>query len=371
MLEAPEGPGDADRVIIRPADDMMKDDDVHASRRRFLSKGALLSAGAVCAGRLEAAMPDPFDPRSIAEIASCFQPVLQIPGHYINDHCIVRDDVGLYHVFYILGEVGKGCYTPGNEVIIGHAVSKNLLQWEVQPHALECLSGGPYWESAHIFAPYVVRHAGLYWMFYSGDTPGRGQRIGLATSRDLSRWERHPNNPLITPQGSWALWHAEKPTSCRDAHVWREPEGTFYMLWVADMREPPRTSCLALSRSRNLVEWEELGPVLVRRWSDLESITMKTESPCMVRRRDRYFLFYRHGNGMKYSISDVPTGWEGRDTYYLGPSHASEIFETGGQWYITSCSRPVDDIAHKRDRSMGLFLARLDWDRFLPRIVSL
>ncbi|MCX6620911.1 MAG: hypothetical protein NTY38_07490, partial [Acidobacteria bacterium] len=239
------------------------------------------------------------------------------------------------------------------------------------PHALAGQTAGPYWESAHIFAPYVIRHGGLYWMFYCGDTPGRGQRIGLATSRDLRRWHRHPENPLITPKGNWALWGADQPSSCRDPHVWRQPDGTFRMLWVADVREPPQTSCLALSQSKDLLHWEEVGPVLLRRWSNLESCTIKTESPCLVERHGRYFLFYRHGNGTKYSISDVATDWRGRDTFFLGPSHASEIFEADGQWYITSCSRPVEDIAHKHDRSTGLSLARLNWGRFLPRIVRL
>jgi len=327
------------------------------NRREFLAASAALCV-------------DPFDPGAVARAAACFRPVLQIPGRYVNDHCLIRDGRGIFHLYFILGEVGKGCYTPGNEVIIGHAVSQNLRRWELRPHALEALKDGPHWESAHIFAPYVIRHEGVYWMFYCGDTPNRGQRMGLATSTDLEHWTRHPGNPLITPKGDWALWNAEKATSCRDPHVWRGPDGAFRMLWVGDMREPPQTSCLALSRSKDLVHWEEVGPVLVRRWSNLESITTKTESPCLVERGGCEFLFYRHGNGTKYSISDT-ADWRGRDTYYLGPSHASEIFEADGRWYITSCSRPVDDLAHKRDRSTGLFLAGIDWEGFLPRIVPL
>ena len=171
-----------------------------AHRREFLATSAALagtlvpeslkggSAAAAVDHPVEShGLVDPFDAAAIAQAARCFQPVLRIPGHYINDHCVVRDEAGVFHLYFILGEVGKGCYTPGNEVIIGHATSKNLLAWDLQPHALEGQKAGPYWESAHIFAPYVVRHAGLYWMFYCGDTPGRGQRIGLATSSDLGR----------------------------------------------------------------------------------------------------------------------------------------------------------------------------------------
>jgi len=320
---------------------------------------------------------DPFDAKEIAEAAACFRFVYDIPGCYINDHCLIRDEGSVFHLFFILGEVGGGCATVGNEVIIGHATSADLLEWKSEAHALEQPEDCPYWESGHIFAPYVIRHEGLYYMFYTGDTPGFGQRMGLATSTDLFGWERHPDNPLITPIGDWAYWEEEKPASCRDPHVHRLPDGTFLMYWVGDIREDPNvnvmctTSCLALSRSTDLVHWEEVGPILVRRWSELESLTCKTESPCMIERHGRFFLFYRHGNGTKYSISDVPTDWRGRDTYFLGPCHASEVFEVDGQWYVTSCSRPMTDLAHKQDRSTGLFLARMDWDDMLPRIVPL
>ena len=180
------------------------------------------------------------------------------------------------------------------------------------------------------------------WMFYCGDTPGRGQRIGLATSSDLRRWSRHPENPVITPRGNWASWSADKPASCRDPHVWRQPDGTFRMLWVADLREPPETSCLALSHSKDLVHWDEVGPVLTRRWNNLESCTIKTESPCLVERHGRYFS--STGTAMERSTPNFrmwpPIGVAG-STFFLGPSHASEIFQADGQLHH-QLQPPVD-----------------------------
>ena len=52
-------------------------------------------------------------------------------------------------------------------------------------------------------------------------------------------------------------------------------------------------------------------------------------------------------------------------------AEAAEAFDVDGKWYISSCSRPVADIGHSHDRSTGLFLARLQWDHLLPRIVPL
>jgi hypothetical protein len=123
-----------------------------------LSRRSFLAAAAA------PVLVDPFDNDAIARAAACFTPVLRIPGHYINDHCLIRDARGTFHVFYILGTVGGGPYTRGNEVIIGHATSPNLRRWQTQPHALEIPPGAAWWESAHIFAPYVIAHAGQYWM---------------------------------------------------------------------------------------------------------------------------------------------------------------------------------------------------------------
>jgi hypothetical protein len=141
------------------------------------------------------------------------------------------------------------------------------------------------------------------------------------------------------------------------------------MYWVADMKHPRDHSCIAASVSRDLYNWQEIGPVLVRRRSYDEYFTMKTESPCVLRFGDRYIMFFRHGNGTKYIWSDDPLDWHDRDAALLSTCHAAEIFEVDGEWWITNCSRPPDDIEHSADRSKGLYLARLVWNGTMPEVV--
>ena len=76
------------------------------------------------------------------------------------------------------------------------------------------------------------------------------------------------------------------------------------MFWVGDLKEDSQVSCIAASRSKDLQRWQEIGPVLKRNHSEYEGINCKTESPCLIKKEDLYYLFYRHGNGTKYCISD-------------------------------------------------------------------
>lgn len=296
-----------------------------------------------------------------------FEYVFHVPGRYVNDHCLIRH-ADLWHLFYIDGEVGKGCYDEGNETIIGHAVSPDLRQWEALAPALVYAPEVP-WESRGIFAPYVFAHGGRFWMYYASHNLAGAQYLCLATSVDLHTWERHPANPVIVPSLQWAYWDESAPTSCRDAHVIAHDDHGFILYWVGDMKDRRDHSCIAASVSRDLVHWQEIGPVLIRSHSNLEALTCKTESPCLIRRGDRYFLFYRHGNGTKFAVSDDPLDFLGRDSYFLSTAHAAEVFEHEGEWYVTSCSRPPGDVAHTEDRRHGLWLGRLVWQDDWPVIV--
>ncbi len=297
---------------------------------------------------------------------SSFQRVLRIENHYINDHCIVESG-GRFHAFYILGEVGKGCYTPGNEIVIGHSVSEDLVSWSHLSPALTVDPERP-WEAAHIFAPYVIEVSGRFYMFYSSDNVHAAQYINLAISDDLYTWVRHTANPVLTPPG-WALWDADMPCSCRDPHVIRRGRSGFLLYYVADLPENPEQSCIAVARSKDLINWENSAPVLARRPSVLEAFVCKTESPCVIERKGLYYLFYRHGNGTKFAVSSTPLSWHGCDSYMLGPTHASEVVRFGDEWFVTSCSRPLDDLKHEFDRTDGLSIGRLRWDYNWPRLI--
>jgi sucrose-6-phosphate hydrolase SacC (GH32 family) len=320
-----------------------------------------------------------------------FRPVYQVPQQYINDHCLIYAK-GTWHLFFIKGVITGSWGYPGNEVEIGHATSPNLLTWESQPDALRIgPPGSP--DAAHIYAPSVIERHGTYYMFYTGNAKSfdSGEHIFLATSTDLLSWTRYSTDPVITPDTSWAAYYSDNnpdsasgPMSCRDPHVIRDNTGTYGYIcyYVADMkadssrqREERQFSCIAAATSPDLIHWTDHGPVLIRSTKDYDEYTWAhPESPCVVYRAedDRYYLFWKGGSGTRYVISSNPLDFENRNDYMVATSHASEIFEWNGEWFITSCSREVDDYTHGRtDRTKGLFLASITWNGRHPVVTSL
>lgn len=296
-----------------------------------------------------------------------FEKVFEVPGRYVNDHCLIHRQ-SLHHIFYIDGEVGKGCYDLGNETIIGHATSSDLRRWTVRDPALVHKPELP-WEERGIFAPCVVEHDGVFNMLYTSHNMAKAQFMCLATSRDLVHWNRPLRRPLFVPSAQWARWRHDAPCSCRDPHVLRHPDYGFILYWVADMQGDDRQSCIAASVSRDLQLWQEVGPVLIRRPGELDAYSCKTESPCVVQRGVLYYLFFRHGNGTRVCVSTDPLDFRHLDSELVSTAHAAEVFESGGQWYITNCSRPAEDVTHAHDRTSGLYIARLDWPAGeLPRV---
>ncbi|HOV21593.1 MAG TPA: hypothetical protein PLW95_02800 [bacterium] len=143
-------------------------------------------------------------------------------------------------------------------------------------------------------------------MFYASHNIEKAEFMCLATSKDLFNWEKHPFNPIFLPSKEWAFWDIKKSCSCRDPHVIFEKEYGFMMYYVADIKKDITFSCIAVATSNDLIHWQDLGPVLIRKKSFYEGTCCKTESPCVIKYSNRYYLFYRHGNGTKFSISDNP-----------------------------------------------------------------
>lgn len=314
----------------------------------------------------------------IASCAGYFQYVFDIPGGYINDHSLLL--VGdVWHLFFIQGTVSSlDWMRKGNEVVIGHATSTDLLHWNIQEPALHVGPEGAL-DAGHIYAPSVVERDGIYYMIYTGmEYPfPAGEYLFLATSTDLFNWTRYASEPILAPDTSWAAYHtpgyragAGGPVSGRDPFIFRDDRYGYICYYVARMKDDPShpagdqgEACVAAATSSDLIHWKDRGPVLIRRVVGSDTNTYAhPESPCVVKREGRYYLFWKGGVGTRYVVSDDPLDFQGREETVLATSHASRIVEWGSQWYITSCSREVDDVTHTcSDRTQGLSLAGLNW----------
>jgi beta-fructofuranosidase len=135
---------------------------------------------------------------------------LRLPDHWLWDFwfAVDGDDV---HVFYLQAPRALG--DPDlrhRHATVGHAVSSDLRRWEVLPDALGAGPAGAFDDLA-TWTGSVVRHDGRWHLLYSGVCHADPvQRIGLATSDDLCRWERE--DLLVEADPRWY-----------DREHWRDP----------------------------------------------------------------------------------------------------------------------------------------------------
>jgi predicted GH43/DUF377 family glycosyl hydrolase len=81
------------------------------------------------------------------------------------------------------------------------------------------------WE-ANVNRPVVIRHAGLYRMWYTGQDAGRSW-IGYATSPDGKTWTRMSRKPVLAPEQPWEKGAVMCP------HVMWDPRSRSYRMWYS------------------------------------------------------------------------------------------------------------------------------------------
>ena len=111
--------------------------------------------------------------------------------------------------------------------VIGLAWSDDLFHWERGPVILRAEDGAD-WERGGLYKPYLVMIGDTFHLYYNAKTTGRPwkEQTGLAISKDLKRWTRHPASPLIRngPEGAPDFRFASDPVVVSHRGQW----GMFY-----------------------------------------------------------------------------------------------------------------------------------------------
>jgi beta-1,2-mannobiose phosphorylase / 1,2-beta-oligomannan phosphorylase len=132
-------------------------------------------------------------------------------------HVLWDDESKRYRLWYSGGEQ----YEPD---AIGYATSPDGVSWTKHPqNPIFRADPAHRWERHKVTACQVVRHGAWHEMFYIGFRDGDHAQIGLARSRDgISRWERHPANPILRPgAGKWDADAVYKPFALPGNGRWR------------------------------------------------------------------------------------------------------------------------------------------------------
>lgn len=178
---------------------------------------------------------------------------------------------------------------------IGFAVSRDGLVWEENtgnPILSKAEVSG--WEHYGVFAPKIYFHDGAYFMYYSA-SDSREISSGLAFSKDLIKWERYKNNPILTTglKGEWDERCAEiiSIIKIRDGFV------LFY-------EGEDRKNCyrIGMAYSKDLISWVKAqnNPVVdIGKTGEFDDKSIL--APHVVVNGDKLYLYYSafdaKGNG--------------------------------------------------------------------------
>ena len=241
---------------------------------------------------------------------------------YVNDHCFVRAEDGLWHLF---GITHPEPANPLDEKFLAHATAPDPFgPWQKQCAVLPADAA---LGETHVWAPHVLRHEGLYYMYYcAGGTSNEEYRIHLATSHDLFEWRRHPENPMLVDG-----FDARDPMVLRVGDQW-------VLYYTATSTPAGGNHVVAAVTSRDLVHWSGKREVFVH--PKRGTFGGPTESPFVVAHAGRYFLFVCTNE--PYDDTAV---YESDSPWFFSPerrvgqlgAHAAEVVQDGDRWLVSRC----------------------------------
>lgn len=259
---------------------------------------------------------------------------------YINDHAFIKGPDGKWHMF---GITGRDSVKPWDESNFAHAVADSITgKWTKRPYALTVRKE---LNETVLWAPHIIKHDGLYYMYYCGGHPDHHRyQLNLATSKDLEEWTRYSGNPLFMDGYDG-----------RDPFVfYDEPKKRWIMYYDATSKPEGGTHIVAARTSTDLISWSKDRYVVFRDTAEKGTWGGNTESPVVIQRGDWYYLFI--GPGASYVDTKVYRSrdlfnWDIEDDVATLNAHAAEIIYEKGKWYISSCGLFRG----------GLYLAPLTW----------
>jgi beta-fructofuranosidase len=197
--------------------------------------------------------------------------MLTLETHWTWDFWTARDGQ-TYHLFFLKAPKSLGDPELRHwHARVGHATSTDLRTWTVLPDALGPGEAGT-WDDMATWTGSVLHAEGAWHMFYTGINRREGgehQRIGHATSTDLSGWAKTEGPVLeLDPthyQGGVDGWPA---VDWRDPWVyWSHAHDEYRMLFTARSADGAvdERGVIGQARSADLVTWEALAPIVAPR----------------------------------------------------------------------------------------------------------
>lgn len=151
---------------------------------------------------------------------------------------------GYYHVFYQASPNSERQTSP---VVWGHAITKDFINWEHLPIALN--ADTPY-DKDGCWSGTAIEKDGVMYLFYASIMDGQ-QQVSVAYSKDGYNFEKYSGNPIIKKSPIDGL------VDFRDPAIIKRDDG-YYMV-VASGNPNTDTAILFCFKSEDMFNWEYCG----------------------------------------------------------------------------------------------------------------
>lgn len=233
----------------------------------------------------------------------------------IADHSWIKDSNGTWHLFFQDAVAGNHR--------IEHHTTTDFTNFTFVGYALAPTSGK--FDSYGIWAPNVVKNPtdGLYYMFYAGVTgagsnPNADQRIGVATSSDLTTWTKVADPGTCSAPGgdgcvyecnnAWTTWgdNGQYDEQCRDPFVIWDSANSRWVMFTTVRFDATATGCVLtgqginVATSTNLTSWTSQGYIkatcLYSGGTGAQTTGGISENPFVTAYDSTYYLWFNDYN---------------------------------------------------------------------------
>lgn len=243
-------------------------------------------------------------------------------GIYVNDHSLIKANDGKWYLFGITCMTDDGRPNMERYFTYGSTDSLDTPMTEL---------GKVIDEGLCAWAPAVIEHNGLYFMFYGPNT------TRMAVTHDPSHWMGHQINLRGVP---FMAVH-------RDHMVIPYQNG--WLMYASGVKDG--YGCVSLLQSDDLVNWDFKGYALTSSGdAPLTPPWGAFESPFVIKHGDLYYMFVTYtDSGIEtyhntyVFCSPDPTNFgdytkSNHDETVIAelPVHAGEVVSENGKYYITT-----------------------------------
>ncbi len=256
------------------------------------------------------------------------------PENYMNDPNGLCQWRGRYHMFYQFRPAGV------DRVHWGHTVSDDLIHWRDMPVALypdverDCFSGQTLVERDRVVA------------IYHGTESGNA--IATASDDMLTDWRKHPNNPVIP--GTNRTLDDAGGYRVFDPCIWKEDDGFYYSLsgtYKGGERGVDGVGVDHLFRSKDLAEWEYLGPLMEDAFFAEPGEDAAVPNFWPIGNGRHMLLLFSHKRAARYYIGK----YDSQTHRFTPETHGRMNY---GAWVVGSLHAPSATI-DERGRYIGIF----------------